>query len=275
MYTRRQFGGAVLGLAALALLLGGTGRARADFIAYANDGGGNFYRLDVTTGGTTFIANDGLYAGLGWGPGGVLYGTNAANNLVTVNPLTGATTTVGNLGIVATVFAGLGNGALYAVDVNDSLYSVNPTTGQATLVGSTGLPTLTGSGAYANALAGDGTHLFYELNVPANTPASLYSLNLTNGHATLIGASGVQNIVGAGFVAGQLYGFESFPGRIDTINTSSGQAMQGPGTIGSIDGAADVNAPTAVPEPASLTLLATGALGLLGYGIRRRRQATA
>ena len=28
-----------------------------------------------------------------------------------------------------------------------------------------------------------------------------------------------------------------------------------------------------VPEPASLTLLATGALGLLGYGWRRRRQA--
>jgi hypothetical protein len=32
---------------------------------------------------------------------------------------------------------------------------------------------------------------------------------------------------------------------------------------------------SAVPEPASLTLLATGALGLLGYGWRKRKQAKA
>ena len=32
---------------------------------------------------------------------------------------------------------------------------------------------------------------------------------------------------------------------------------------------------TAAPEPATLTQLATGALGLLGYGIRRRRRAAA
>jgi hypothetical protein len=37
----------------------------------------------------------------------------------------------------------------------------------------------------------------------------------------------------------------------------------------------DIPSPTAVPEPSSLTLLAPGALGLLGYGIRRRRQAAA
>jgi hypothetical protein len=32
-------------------------------------------------------------------------------------------------------------------------------------------------------------------------------------------------------------------------------------------------AATAAPEPASLTLLGLGALGLLGYGWRRRQQA--
>jgi hypothetical protein len=34
-------------------------------------------------------------------------------------------------------------------------------------------------------------------------------------------------------------------------------------------------APSSVPEPASLTLLATGVFGLLGYAWRRRRQAAA
>jgi MYXO-CTERM domain-containing protein len=37
----------------------------------------------------------------------------------------------------------------------------------------------------------------------------------------------------------------------------------------------DETSATSTPQPASLTLLATGALGLLGYGWRRRRQAGA
>jgi hypothetical protein len=232
---------------AAVLCLAALSEPAAAELAYVNDAFGNFERLDLSTGVATFIANNGVVDGLGWGPEGVLYGVTGSNNLVIVNPETGATTTVGNLGIGSGAFgfAGLGNGALYAIDVNDSLYSVDPTTGHATLVGPTGLPFLDNN--FSNSLAGDGTHLFYTLNVPFGTQSSLYSLDLTTGHATLIGPTGVNDIEGSGFVAGQLYGFE-IGGRIDIINTSTGHATPGPTDGPQIFGAVDVNSPTAVPE---------------------------
>jgi hypothetical protein len=45
--------------------------------------------------------------------------------------------------------------------------------------------------------------------------------------------------------------------------------------IGRVDTLVVIAPNTAVPEPASLTLLGSGAAGLVGYGWRRRRRATA
>src|SRR5437868_5701864 len=69
--------------------------------SFVVDTNSNLARLDLATGGTTLIGPNVALAGLGWGPGGVLYGVNAANNLVTVNAQTGATTLIGPLGITA------------------------------------------------------------------------------------------------------------------------------------------------------------------------------
>jgi hypothetical protein len=104
----------------------------------------------------------------------------------------------------------------------------------------------------------------------------LYSLDLNTGLATLIGPTGVSGILGSGFVAGQLFGFEE-AGQIVTINTSTGQATPGATTIPNVFGAVDVNSPTApgptaeIPEPSTFVLLGLGAAGLAGWRWPRRK----
>jgi hypothetical protein len=243
------------------------GQSLANPIVLAGTEDGNLDLLDVATGSYTVISNNGSgYEGLGYGPGGVLYGINYSDQLVQVNPSTGANTLVGNTGLGITTFAGLGNGLLYAVNYSDNLYSIDSTTGAATLVGATGLPALTFPD-YDDSLAGDGTNLYFTLDTNGGI-AELYTLNLTTGQATAVGSLGATGIVGAGY-AGQLYGFDKNSGTIYSIDTTTGQAIAGASVSALVYGAVPLT-PTTAPEPASLTLLGLGALSLAGYGCRRR-----
>jgi hypothetical protein len=225
---------------------------------------GQFGEIDLNTGAFTLIGTNTVTSGLALA-GGVIYGEDSANNLVTINPLTGATTIVGKTGVTFLVFTALNNGSLYGMDSSENLYSINATTGAATLVGATGLPPI--GGGFANSLAGS-TTLYYTIDQtsPGLGP-SLYTINPLTGAATLVGST-AGDIAGSAFVNNTLYGFV-FPyingadtPHVDVINTTTGAATFLANTSASVNGSINGGIPT-VPEPVhGISFLTGGILGL-------------
>src|SRR5690349_8635298 len=128
-------------VASLSLFTGGTARGAAIFALVAEENG-NLDRLNITTGTSELIANNGkAFEGLAYnGDQTVLYGmvSNAffdPTSLVTINQTTGASTPVGPNNAALLVMTGLGDGRLFGVDGKNDLYSINPSTGAATRVG--------------------------------------------------------------------------------------------------------------------------------------------
>ena len=212
--------------------------------AYVVSASNQFGIVNVETGHFRLIGNTPEpLSGLGR-VDGVLYGLDADNNLVTINPANATTKVVGNIGLPVspggnvTLLASLGH-RLYAVDPNNNLYRINPSTGAATLVGSTGIPApdfSTCGCVTGNSLAGGEDGLFFTWQVNDDTngnvlvPSTLYRIDTKTGHATAIGPTHSSGpIVGAGFVGGELYGFTfgaavSLPNQILELDTETGKA---------------------------------------------------
>lgn len=134
-------------LLAAAPLAAANGHEQDDDLAYVISASGQFGALNLETGKfLQFNPNVPLsLVGLARGRHHTIYGLDAANNLVTLDPATGAVTVIGNTGLPVgpgdsiALFASLANGALFAVDFQNFLWSVNPRTGVATEIGFTGI----------------------------------------------------------------------------------------------------------------------------------------
>lgn len=230
------------------------------------------YEIDIATGAKTLIgtvsANAGTTAGLAYNPGdGTLYLTSTSNDsLYTLDLATGNATLVGSYGDSAVVMHGLEfvslTGELFGGSShNGGLYKIDQATGAASLVGTSGLTSFTNY-AYNSA-----TNVMYATN--SNTDSS-YTVNLSNGQMTLIGAlTGPTNPNGLAYNTddGRVYFVDNSTDNLYVLDTATGAAvLVGSTGTGNLLGLAYV---TEIPEPGSLGLLAAaGAVALR----RRARQ---
>jgi hypothetical protein len=258
-----------------------------------NNRNSSLYTLNTTTGAATLIGSTTVarLIGLAESSSGTLYSVNesdvsaTSSNLYTINPSTGAATLVGALGVAVAegdLAFDPATGQLYVANaLTDQLLRVNTTTGAATVVGNFGTPGRDVSGmTFTNGTA-------YGLALNDANPDTIVTINTTTGAATTVGQTGTSLGVlaalthdsssGLNYMGGPLSNFGTNT-ELYTVNLTTGAATPVTAITGvtfSLSGLAPIPAVTSVPEPASVIPLLTGALGLLGYGWRRRRQAQA
>jgi hypothetical protein len=233
----------VLFLATTSMVLA-DGNDGGDDLAYVVSSTAQFGVVNPETGDFRLIGNTpNVLSGLARGPHHKIYGLDANNTLVTIDPANATLTPVGNTGLSVqpngnvTLLTSLGKRKLYAVDPNNDLYSINRSTGIAKKIGSTGIPVPDFNACVsANSLTGAEGFLYFTWEVDdlggcqSVTASVLYRINPYTGEATLVGATGADTpIVGSGRIDDTLYGF-SFglpvgqPNKIYAIDLESGQA---------------------------------------------------
>jgi hypothetical protein len=295
MRRQRRFGVAILGMAAFSLLVGGAGAARAEILYAATGSGGINGELVTLNIGTGAVATDigplvdsaghhyGL-TGLAFQPGtGVLFGSTtslsptAPASLVIVNPNTARVTVVGPFNQFGATMSDITfrGGQLYGNSgASGEFYSINTKTGAATDIGPTGVGVTFGGGLAAN------SHGII-FGSPQPGPGDLFTYNPLTGHATdvatLTGAPLSGAINALSFDAGDvLFGINNSQGgpfsqtHLIRIGPVTGQITDIGPSLSNLDALAFL-----VPEPASLTLFGIGAVGLLGYAWRKRKQEQA
>jgi hypothetical protein len=194
-------------------------------------------------------------------PNGQVFGIFDDTSLYTIDKVTGSTALIGTFGggVEIQTMAFRSDGVLFGAD-DTSLYTINPATAATALVGSLGL------GAGLDNIRFDGSGNLHVMTAEASS--LLYLVNQTLGTASLIGASGTDDISLGAFYGGVFLGTNvtDVP-RVVSVDPTTGLATLGASTGGVIYMfALD---PTSVPEPGTVGLIALG-LGALGLRLRKR-----
>lgn len=254
--------------------------AAADQLAFAVDNTENLFSVDLTTASATLVGNTGQFLqGLAVSPAGGLFGTDYLGNLFSVSKTTGAATLIGSTGLGD--IEGLGFNGTTLIGTNFSNLG-GPTTVSAINTSSAAATSVTSfqqGPVRAMAVLSPNT-----IDVASDSPVSqsLVQVNLSTGIPTTLGtlpSSGAALIAALSFgTDGNLYALDP-AGNDFLINTSNGAGT----LIGNTGGqywldvtmASTVldppgDPPGGVPEPNSLALLLTAALGLISVRVWQR-----
>ena len=271
------------GTAALLLALGATVETRGDNVVYATADNGTtnlFGKMDLTTGQFTQITTTTpLFGSITVGAGGTLYGGegNLNFNLATISP-SGVPSQFGTVTAPSSSFgftglASAGAAGFYAIYQTGSLPGpFSATLEHISADGNSSSVVGTLSNAFwsfnsGNLAFGPNGKLYFDVWPTPSNVATLYEVNTTTGAATAVGSGlGTTDPLALASVGSTLYGIDTFipsAPSIFTINTTTGVATE----IGTVSGlptgyTLDTMAGS-VPEPATITLLGTGALALL------------
>ena len=252
--------------------------AAADQLGFAVDNTNSLFSVDLTTATATPIGPTGQFLqGLAVSPGGSLFGTDYLGNLFSVSKTTGAATLIGSTGLgdieglsfrgttlIGTNFSNLGGPTtVSAIDTTTAL----PTT----------ITSFSQGPVRAMAVVNQNT-----IDVASDSPVSqsLVQVNLLTGLNTSLGQL---PSTGAALIAALNFGTDGVLYALDPLGNEFMIASNGAGIpVGNTGGQYWLDLtmastildppgdPNGVPEPNSMALLLTAALGLIGLRVWQR-----
>ncbi len=179
------------------------------------------YTINTTTGAATKLGLAGVQLTDLAFRNSTLFGVSFST-LFKVNPSTGHATAVGALGFndINSLAVQPSTGTVFAMGNAGEVVRISPSTGRATKVGTLG----TGLSSAGDLEFVNGV-MYASVDRSGYNASWLAKVNLSTGHATLVGSTGRAGVWGLALDHGKLYG-ATRSGCIVTINVSTGRATK-------------------------------------------------